>query len=254
MIHSESLNLPFIKHAFFTRQGGISEGLYASLNCRLSSKDQPSAVQENRARAMENISLSRDSLITLAQIHSADVVVVDRTNLNTPLIRADAMVTKTIGLCLGILTADCMPILMVDIRNKVIAAIHAGWRGASQGIIQKTLSTMNNLGCDNSEIRAVIGPCIQQKSYQVGPEFPGNFSSKEINTDRFFKKSKKTGYFQFNLPEYAKSCFQANGVSNVSIVDHDTCSEEHSFFSYRRSWLRSEEDYGCQLSAISLVG
>ncbi|HTH15498.1 MAG TPA: peptidoglycan editing factor PgeF [Magnetospirillum sp.] len=241
-----------IRHAFFTREGGVSEGIYASLNCGPGSNDDPARVAENRARAMAMVDLPPEALITVYQQHTPDVVVVDGPWPNGERPVADAMVTATPGLALGILTADCAPVLFADRRGGVVAAAHAGWKGAVGGVLENTLDKMVELGAKKKNIVAAIGPCIGQRSYEVGPEFPAPFLAEEPANRDFFAPSARQGHFLFDLPGYVSRRLSLLGVVEVTRVPADTCRDEARFFSYRRTTLRKEPDYGRQLSMIML--
>ncbi|HSE77180.1 MAG TPA: peptidoglycan editing factor PgeF [Alphaproteobacteria bacterium] len=241
-----------VRHAFFTREGGVSEGLFASLNCGLGSGDVPDNVATNRARAMNHLDLSSDSLITCYQMHSANVVEVERPWRREDAPRADAMVTRNAGLVLGVLTADCAPVLLADRQARVIGAAHAGWRGALAGVIEATLAAMVRLGADPKRIVAGIGPCIGQRSYEVGPEFPAPFIDEDPANAALFVASPNSGRFMFDLREFVARRLRGLGLRHVLEVPADTCREEQRFFSYRRACLRGERDYGRGLSAIAL--
>ena len=241
-----------LRHAFYTRRGGVSEGIYNSLNCGLGSGDGREAVIENRRRAMEFLDLPEEALVTNFQIHSPDVVVVDKPWPRDQRPRADALVTRQPGIALGILTADCAPILFADDAAGVIGAAHAGWRGAVLGVAEATVAAMAKLGADVGRIRAAIGPCIAQASYEVGPEFPAPFLSQDKTNERFFRPSRRAGHFMFDLSGYLEAGLQAIGVAGIGIVARDTCAETDSFFSYRRTTLNGGKDYGRGLSAIAL--
>ena len=243
-----------LRHAFYTRRGGVSAGIYDSLNCGLGSGDGREAVIENRRRAMAFLDLPEEALVTNFQIHSPDVVVVDKPWPRDERPRADALVTRQPGVALGILTADCAPILFADDAAGVIGAAHAGWRGAVSGVAEATVAAMAKLGADVSHIRAAIGPCIAQASYEVGPEFPGPFLNQDTAYERFFRPSRRGGHFMFDLPGYLEARLKAIGIADIGIVARDTCAETDSFFSYRRTTLNGGKDYGRGLSAIALDG
>lgn len=253
MITLSALNeINRIRHAFFTREGGVSQGIYASLNCGPGSKDDPSAVAENRARAMALLDLPPQALVTVHQQHTAEAVVVDGPWPEGERPVADAMVTTRRGVALGILTADCAPVLLTDRNSGVIGAAHAGWKGAIGGVLENTLDKMVALGAKRKSIVAAIGPCIGQRSYEVGPEFPAPFLAEEpLNAD-FFAPSAREGRFLFDLPGYVSRKLARLGVEDVTRVPTDTCRDQSRFFSYRRTTLRGEADYGRQLSVIVL--
>lgn len=253
MITLGTLNeLEGVRHAFFTRTGGTSEGLYATNNCGFGSGDDPARVAENRRRSVMRLDLPGDSLVTVHQVHGRDVVVVDRPWAHKDAPKADAMVTNKPGIALGILTADCAPILFVDAEAKVIGACHAGWKGALSGVPGATVEAMTMLGATPSRIHAVIGPCIAQRSYEVGPEFPRPFLEQSAANSDFFAPSARPGHFMFDLLGYLGRRMGALNLHFVSGVPYDTCREEDRFFSYRRATLRGEPDYGRNLSAIAL--
>jgi hypothetical protein len=239
-----------VRHGFFTREGGVSEGIYASLNCGPGSKDDPAAVAENRARAMAMMDLPAQALVTVYQAHTPEVVVVEEPWAGGPP-TADAMVTTKPGLALGILTADCTPVLFADRKGGVVAAAHAGWKGAVGGVLENTVAAMAKLGAKKGNIVAAMGPCIGQRSYEVGPEFPAPFLAEDtMNQDFFAPSPGREGHFLFDLPGYISRKLSRLGVHEVTRVPADTCRDESRFFSYRRTTLRGEPDYGRQLSAI----
>lgn len=253
MLHSAALApLPGIGHGFFTRQGGASEGLYAALNCGPGSDDVPEQVAENRRLAMAALDLPGGSLLTLFQIHSADTVTVDAPWPGGERPRADGMVTDKPGLALGILTADCAPVLLADRHAGVIGAAHAGWKGALNGVIANTVAAMERLGARHDRIAGAVGPCISQASYEVGTDFRDPFLDQDPANDRFFAAGSRAGHLQFDLQGYVHRCLHDAGIETVDVLDEDTRDQEDVFFSYRRACLRGEADYGRQLSAICL--
>lgn len=240
-----------IRHGFFTREGGVSGGIYASLNCGPGSADDPRAVAENRARAMAQLELPTEALVTVHQVHSPDVAVVEGPwPGESP--RADAMVTTQPGVALGILTADCAPVLLADGRAGIVAAAHAGWKGAVGGVLDNTIAKMVQLGARKPDIVAAVGPCIGQRSYEVGPEFPAPFLAEDAANADFFAPGRRDGHHLFDLPGYVSRRLARLGVTEVTRVPADTCRDESRFFSYRRATLRGEKDYGRQLSVIVL--
>jgi YfiH family protein len=252
-LQSETLaSLEGVRHAFYTRRGGVSEGIYNSLNCGLGSGDARAAVIENRRRAMAFLELPEAALATNFQIHSADVVVVDKVWPRDERPKADAMVTRSPGVALGILTADCAPILFADDTARVIGAAHAGWRGAVCGVTEATVAAMAKLGAEVGRIRAAVGPCIAQASYEVGPEFPGPFLAQDRAHGSFFTPSQRPGHFMFDISGYLQLRLKAIGIGEIEIVTRDTCAEADMFFSYRRTTLAGGKDYGRGLSAIAL--
>lgn len=245
-------DLNHVRHAFFTRQGGVSEGLYASLNCGVGSDDRPEHVAENRARAMAHLDLSPDRLATVYQVHSDRVETVDEPWAYESRPQADAMVTNQPGLALGILTADCVPVLLADAETRVIGAAHAGWRGALSGVLGNTLAAMERLGAKRDKVISGIGPCIAQRSYEVGPEFPEPFIEQSDDNRDFFCPALRDGHFLFDLKGYVARQLCKQGVGGVACLPCDTCAESERFFSYRRATLNKEADYGRGLSAIYL--
>ena len=254
MIEAASLAaLPGVRHAFFTREGGVSEGLYASLNCGLGSGDDKERVAENRARAVSHLGLSTGALATCYQVHSPTVVEATEPWARDAAPRADAMVTTRKGLALGILTADCAPILFADAEAGVIGAAHAGWRGAAFGVIEATLDAMQKHGARPERVAAAIGPCIGPSSYEVGPEFPAPFLADDPATQRFFRAAAREGHWMFDLPGYVAWRLGRAGLARVERLPHDTAADEARFFSWRRTSLRGQKDYGRLLSAIALA-
>jgi hypothetical protein len=242
-----------IRHGFLTRRGGVSEGLYASLNCGLGSKDDQDAVVENRSRALRTAGLDPDSLATAYQVHSAKVAVVGADWDETQRPQVDGLVTRTVGKSLGILTADCVPVLFADPEAGVIGAAHAGWKGAVGGVLQETVATMERLGATRSRIQAGVGPAIAQKSYEVGPEFPNAFIDRDRANARFFATATRCRHFMFDLVGFVERELTMLGVGGVAVAGNDTCAEADTFFSYRRTTLAKEPDYGRQISVIGLV-
>lgn len=248
-----------VRHGFFTREGGVSTGIYDSLNCGPGSDDAPGNVAENRARAMARLSLPANALATAHQVHGCDVFVVDGAPPETRP-RVDALVTRTPGVALGILTADCAPVLFADEAACVIGAAHAGWRGALAGVIDATVAAMEGLGASRGTIRAAVGPCIAQASYEVGPGFPAPFLEQDAANAGFFAVPE--GAFHtvregsdrphFDLDGYVVSRLERLGLASVGALGTDTCPADAPFFSYRRSCHRGEPDYGRELSAIVL--
>jgi YfiH family protein len=255
MIQADSLQgCRRVRHAFFTRQGGVSEGIYASLNCGYGSNDERAKVLENRRRALATIGLPEEALATTYQIHSAEIVEVSEPFPLDARPKVDAMVTKRPGVALGIGTADCAPVLFADPEAGVVAAAHAGWRGAVDGVLEATVQRMTALGADPRRIHAAVGPCIAQASYEVGPEFPRPFLQQDPENGSFFIPSRREGRFMFDLPGYVVSRLQRLGLAAAGHTKHDTCAEADLFFSYRRTTLAGEKDYGRGLSVIALDG
>jgi len=239
-----------VRHAFFTRNGGVSQGIYASSNCGFGSRDAAAAVAENRARAMRRIDADPAKLVTLSQVHSADVVEVAAPWRRGDAPRADAMVTRVPGIVLGILTADCAPVLFADAEARVVGAAHAGWRGALSGVLEATVAAMCRMGASPGRIVAAIGPAISRASYEVGPEFPAPFLAQDASNSAFFFPAETPSRHLFDLKGYAAARLAAAGLSEVAVLPNDTRMENRRFFSYRRACLRGEPNYGRQLSAI----
>jgi polyphenol oxidase len=241
-----------VRHAFFTRQGGVSEGLYTSLNCGLGSGDAADAVRENRKRAMAAIDLPETALTTLYQVHGRVVVELEAPLPADARPQADALVTRVPGVALGVLAADCVPVLFCDPSARIIGAAHSGWKGAIGGVLDATIDAMAKLGAEPSRIVAGIGPCIAQRSYEVGPEFPAPFLAENPDNALFFAPSRKAGHHMFDLRGYAGERLRRAGLREIHALPNDTCAEADRFFSYRRACLRGEKDYGRGLSAIAL--
>lgn len=240
-----------LPHGFFGRRGGVSEGIYSSLNCGLGSSDAREAVLENRGRIAGT--LAAGALLSLYQVHSTDVVTVDAPWTPGDGARADAMVTRRRGLALGILTADCAPILFADAHAGVIGAAHAGWKGALGGIAEATVAAMTALGAEPSRISAVVGPCIGRASYEVGPEFEARFLEADgAEAAAFFHRPDPAGRPYFDLPAYVAARLRRAGVGTTELTGLDTFAGEADFFSFRRTTHRGEGDYGREVAAIML--
>jgi len=237
-----------IAHGFFGRTGGVSAGIFASLNCGPGSGDDPAAVSENRSRA--RVALGAAHLVTLYQVHSAAAVTVTAPWDSGP--QADAMVTRVPGIALGILSADCAPVLLADIEAKVIGAAHAGWKGALGGVVEAAVAAMEKLGAERERIHAAIGPCIAQINYEVGPEFQARFVEADRANDHFFDLSERVGHFRFDLEGYVVHRLREAGVGDVEGLYADTYARESEFYSFRRATHRGEANYGRQISAIVL--
>jgi len=242
-----------INHAFFTRHGGVSQGIYASLNGGVGSNDMPERVTENRARMAATLGVAAGHLITAYQIHSPNVVVAEASWTHDARPRADAIVTRTPALAIGISTADCGPLLFADAKARVIGAAHAGWRGAFTGVIEATLKAMENLGADRRRIATALGPTISQPNYEVGPEFAAQFEKDDAANARFFTPSKRAGHSLFDLPGYIAARLKHAGLSHFEDLGLCTYAGEERFFSYRRTTHRAEPDYGRHVNAIALV-
>jgi len=257
LISYSTLNdLSCVCHAFFTRQGGVSAGIYESLNCGPGSDDDPESVRVNRERAMKRLGMPAQALVTPHQTHSATVAVVDgsvreeETPQEQP--QADALVTGSPGVVLGILTADCAPVLFADPHAGVVAIAHVGWKGALAGVVEATVETMIELGASPGSITAVIGPCISIRSYEVGPEFPGNFQDQDKGNYEIFTPALRQGHFLFDFSAYIFFRLHALELKSASKLPYDTCGEADRFFSYRRSRLTGESGFGRNLSVIFL--
>lgn len=238
-----------IRHGFFTRDGGASSGVYSGLNCGLGSTDQRETVLINRARVADRLGVSPERLVSVHQTHSARAVALD--GPPNEQIKADAMVTAAPGLALGILTADCQPVLFADAENGVVGAAHAGWKGALDGILEATIEAMESLGAERATIHAVIGPSISQRAYEVGPEFLDRFLDESPENARFFANG-EGDRFQFDLIGFGLYRLREAGVAHASWTGHCTYSDPERFYSYRRSVHRREADYGRLISAICL--
>ncbi len=243
-----------VRHGFFTRVGGASSGLYASLNCGPGSDDDPNAVNENRARAMSELGLAADRLCTVHQMHGTAVVTPEEPWSGPERPRADALVTRAANLAIGILTADCAPVLMADTEARVIAAVHCGWKGALAGVAEAALGAMMELGAEPDRVAAAVGPCIAQRSYEVGPEFVDAFLLRDAGNEPFFAPAPKDARRLFDLQGFVRHRLAKAGIARIEVLDRDTYGEDGQFFSFRRATHRDEADYGRQLSAIALAG
>ena len=252
VITSPLLDLPGVRHAFFTRAGGVSTGIYESLNVGRGSGDEPADVTENRRRAAEHFGLPARALSTCYQVHSATARVADRPwGDERP--QGDAVVTATPGVLCGALAADCAPILIAEAQGRVVAAAHAGWKGALGGIAEAAVAAMASLGAEPARMVAVIGPCIGQASYEVGLEFLAAFTARDAGYEAFFAPGEISEKRMFDLPGFVVSRLEAAGVGTAAWIGHDTCAEEDLFFSNRRAFKRGEPDFGRLLSAITLT-
>jgi hypothetical protein len=250
---ADCLDLPGIAHGFFTREGGVSGGIYAALNCGLGSRDDTDAVMENRRRVARHLGAPSDHVVTLHQVHSDRTVVVDAPIPHGQLPRADALVTRTPGVVVGALAADCAPILFADPVARVVAAAHAGWRGAIGGILESTIAEMCRLGARPGRIRAAVGPCIGQSAYQVGPEFEAEFLAHDPANAAFFMRPAAGARPHFDLPGFVAARLSRAGLAAVGRQSPCTFTSESQHFSYRRMQRRGEGDYGRQISAIVLT-
>ena len=241
-----------IRHGFFGREGGVSEGLYRSLNCGYGSGDDPEAVRENRTRAMGACGMAPSALCTAYQVHSAEALTVTAPWARQEAPRVDAMATATPGLALAILTADCVPVLLADREAGVIGAAHAGWRGALNGVLEAAVEAMLGLGARAHAIRAAIGPAIGAASYEVGPEFPAPFLARSAQDEDLFQPARQGGRFLFDIAGYVERRLGDLGLAAVAATGGDTCAEAGRFFSYRRSRRQGEPDYGRNISIVAL--
>lgn len=253
MISAATLkDLAGIRHVFFSRDGGVSGGIYASLNCGPGSSDARDAVIDNRARAMAVLDVEPEALVTVHQIHSPHCVRVEAAWALNEAPKADAMVTSQPGIALGILTADCAPVLFADADSGVVGAAHAGWKGALGGVLEATLDKMTREGAALGRIVCAVGPCIAQASYEVGAEFRSAFMEAAIANARFFAPGGEDGKFQFDLGGYVADRLRSAGVGSVEVLGLDTYADADQFFSYRRATHNGEPDYGRLLSTIML--
>lgn len=248
----ELASLPAIRHAFFTREGGVSRGLYASLNGGLGSSDAPADVAENRARMARHLAVGPDRLVSLYQVHSAEAVVVEAPFALADRPKADAMVTRVRGLALGIATADCGPILFADPVNGVVGAAHAGWKGALTGIVEATVRAMKGLGARRPDIVAVLGPTIAQAAYEVGPDFIARFRSEAPGFTRFLGPGARPDHAQFDLPGFVMARLRDAGIGKAADLGLCTYADPDRFYSFRRTTHRNETDYGRLISSITL--
>jgi YfiH family protein len=243
-------SLSGIRHGFFTREGGASQGIYASLNCGLGSNDTPELVLENRLRVAQHLEGRSGGVVTLYQEHGTTARQVTALPDRAALPRADAVVSTTPGLVIGVLTADCAPVLLADAEARVVAAAHAGWRGALEGVVESAIAEMERLGARRERISAAVGPCIGQSAYEVGPEFEAQFVSRSSASRRFFTLGSETARAHFDLPGFVMHQLREARVGNAVDLAMCTYANESLFFSYRRKTKRDEPDYGRQISAI----
>jgi len=253
MLESSALAaLPGIRHAFFTRAGGVSDGIYQSLNGGPGSDDVPARVVENRARMATTLGVAPERFLTAYQIHSPDVVTIEAPWAPEARPRADAIVTRTPGLAIGVTTADCGPVLFADAQARVIGAAHAGWRGALTGVLEATVAAMVRCGAGRDRMVAALGPMISQPNYEVGPEFVERFAAADAGNARFFQPSLRQNHALFDLPRYIAARLAAAGIRRVDDLGCCTYADSARFFSYRRSTHRHEADYGRHVNAIAL--
>lgn len=245
--------LPGIAHGFYTRRGGVSQGVYASLNCGVGSGDDRAAVLTNRSRVAASLGVTADQLASPYQVHGADVAIVTEAWPQGEGPNADAVVTQWPGVAIGVGTADCAPVLFADAEARVVAAAHAGWGGAFRGVLEATVVTMLTLGAKANRIVAAIGPAIAQASYEVGPEFRERFAAEDKANDNFFVDSARADHHLFDLTGYVSSRLEKLGLARVASLGLDTYTDEERFFSFRRTTHRGEGDYGRMISAIALT-
>jgi len=238
-----------VPHGFFTRLGGASSGVFAGLNCGYGSSDQHEIVTINRSRVAGMLGVGTDDLVGVHQVHSADAIALSQAA--EPLPKADGLVTATEGIALSILTADCQPVLFADPKARVIGAAHAGWKGALDGVLEATIAQMENLGASRSAIAAVIGPCISEANYEVGPEFRDRFMAADPGYDRFFRRG-ADDRFHFDLPGFGLFRLEQSGIRSATWTHHCTYADPKRFYSYRRSVHQKQADYGRLIAAIRL--
>jgi YfiH family protein len=243
--------VPNLRHAFFTREGGVSDGIYASLNGGLGSRDKMDHVRENRARMANAMGVAPANFLTAYQVHSPDVAVAETAWDSTTRPHADAIVTRNPDLAIGITTADCGPVLLADPKAGVIGAAHAGWKGALTGVLESTISAMETLGAERNGIIAAIGPLIRQRSYEVGAEFVARFTAADPGYAAFFIASERAEHAMFDLAGFIRARLEQAGVLMIDDLGNDTYADDR-FFSYRRSVHRKEPDYGRLIHAIAL--
>jgi YfiH family protein len=252
MLQAKNLSaLGGIRHAFFTREGGVSEGVHASLNAGIGSGDDPAKVAENRARMAKAMGVTSERFLTAYQIHSPDVVVAETPWPTNARPRADAIVTRQPGLAIGVSTADCGPVLFADPQARVIGAVHAGWRGALSGVLEAAIAAMERLGAARGRLVVAIGPMISQRNYEVGNEVVEQFTRADAENARFFAAG-HPGHAQFDLPGFIASRLARAGIQPVEDLGLCTYADPRLFFSFRRATHRTEPDYGRHVNAIAL--
>ncbi len=245
--------LPSVMHGFFTRRGGVSEGVYASLNCGISSGDDRDRILANRSRVAATLGVAATHLASPHQVHGADVAIITEPWPPGEGPDADAVVTNTIGLAVAVGTADCAPVLFADAEARIVAAAHAGWGGALKGVLEATVVAMTTLGANPRNITAAIGPAIAKRSYEVGPEFRARFLANDEDTARFFIAADRPDHFFFDLTAFVWTRLELLGLGAVTALGLDTYADEERFFSFRRTTHRGEKDYGRMISAIALA-
>jgi polyphenol oxidase len=254
MVKATALALPGIRHAFFTREGGVSGGFYASLNSGIGSQDAAANVAENRARMAAALGVEPDHLLTAYQIHSPDVVIAETPWTADARPRADGIVTRLPALAIGVSTADCGPVLFAEPQAGVVGAAHAGWRGALAGVVEATVDAMERLGAARANIRAALGPMIRQPNYEVGPDLVSRFAAADSASTTFFRPAPRAGHALFDLAGYVAGRLRRTGVGHVEDLGLCTYADPARFFSYRRATHRAEPDYGRHVNAIVLAG
>jgi polyphenol oxidase len=242
----------WLSHGFFTRIGGASAGIYATLNCAWGSADDPEHIRMNREKVAETLGLAPDNILTLSQVHSPRVITVTDAWSREKIPEGDALVTDRRGLGLAVQTADCAPILFAAGKARVIGAAHAGWKGAVGGVLEATVEAMKKLGAEPADISAAIGPCIGPQSYEVSSGFDAPFLAQDPANAQFFKKAAKEGHLMFDLPGYVAHRLRLLGLREVHDTRQDTLANEAAYFSYRRTTQRGEKDYGRQISVIAI--
>jgi len=253
MLQASTLSaLPGIRHAFFTREGGVSSGLYASLNGGQGSNDAPDHVRENRARMAAALGVAPERFVTAYQVHSPDVAVAVEPWTRQSRPQADAIVTQVAGLAIGVSTADCGPVLLADAPARVIGAAHAGWKGALTGVLEATVAAMERLGAARSRMTAAIGPMIRQPSYEVGEDLIARFRAADADNERFFAPARRAGHAMFDLAGYIAARLDRGGIGRIEDLGLCTYADAR-FFSYRRATHRGEPDYGRHINVIALV-
>ena len=252
MVKASTLSLPGVSHAFFTREGGVSQGFYASLNGGTGSDDAPARVAENRARMAAALGVEPERLLTAYQIHSPRVVVAEAPWPGDARPRADGIVTRMPGLAIGVSTADCGPVLLADPQARVVGAVHAGWRGALFGVVEATVAAMEQLGAARECIHAALGPMIRQPNYEVGPDLIDRFAAEDPESETFFAVQ-RLGHALFDLSGYVAARLRRTGISRIEDVGLCTYADPNRFYSYRRATHRAEADYGRHINAIALA-
>jgi YfiH family protein len=252
MIEAKTLSLRGIRHGFFTRQGGVSGGLYATLNGGIGSYDSATDVAQNRMRMAAALGVKPQNLLTAYQIHSPQAVVVETAWTLEARPRADGIATRTPGVAIGVTTADCGPVLFADPTAGVIGAAHAGWRGALTGIVEATVAAMEQLGADRNRIHAALGPIIRQRNYEVGPDLMARFAAEDSGSERFFVPAPREGHALFDLAGYIGKRLARAGVRQFEDLGFCTYADPERFFSFRRATHNAEADYGRHVNAIAL--